>query len=495
MKTLWTFFLIAITALLMAQGSFPYTQINHSSVDQNGNLNLRWHDLSAGTGVTELYYNTSNGAWTSVAPSFYSDQELQAQVPYTFGQRLRYRLRLPMESIEGSTCMMNPAYWDTDSFPPSVNSMAFIGADASGDSVTVYNPNLDLLNSYMATSPQKLYFSQSNLSGSFPTMVSLTSYNIYMGIITNMEAAVDTVAYAMIYSYNIPGVISNGLYKVSYDALTGVPNFVRIGNIQAQVNGGYLHMACNFSDLTADPEFGAWPNDLNGLIMVGATMGVTVSLPSFEPTLGFGDYSFPAMAIFTDNLYQVNANTLPTVNYGSYDSLSSSLTLNYSDAEGDFPLIAEVQTLGGTIIEAIPLSSDYIAGATFVVQIPAEELGLLVWRFSDNGYQFVMGECNPSANEDELLIPLPFSCRMQNPVRNWPVNVAIKGLESQPTQIQVFNLRGQKLGDMFSGKPDQKDLNISWDGKIQGKKLASGVYFLKVNNGTHSFSQRFVVIE
>jgi hypothetical protein len=479
----------------MAQGAFPYATINHSSVDSNGNLNLRWQDFTGGMSGSELLYNTAGGAWNNATVSNYDELSLQAEVPYTFGQRLRFRLRYLLESPESDICIMNPAYSDADTFPPTISSMAYINSDASGDSMTVYSPNLDLLDSYVAMGPQKLVFSQSNLSGTFPTMVSVTSYNIYMGIITNMEAVSDSVVFAMIYSFNIPGLLSNGLYKVTYDSETNIPSFSRIGDILSQVSDGYLHMACTFTDLTSDPDFGAWPNETNGIMVVGATMSVSVTLPSFEPSIGFGDYATPALLILTDNVYQVNANTLPSVSVSSYNPNSKTLVLDYNDAEQDFPLVAEVQTQNGTIVQGMAMSGDFSQTVQYIMQLPMEENGILTWRFSDNGFQFTTAEYNPSPNQDQHLVPVPITCVMQNPVRNWPLNLSIKGLSPQPTQVQVFNLKGQKLGELPVASTLNSELNLSWDGKLQGHKLAKGVYFLKVQNASHTLNTKFVIVD
>jgi hypothetical protein len=84
---------------------------------------------------------------------------------------------------------------------------------------------------------------------------------------------------------------------------------------------------------------------------------------------------------------------------------------------------------------------------------------------------------------------------MQNPVRNWPLNLSIKGLSPQPTQVQVFNLKGQKLGELPVASTLNSELNLSWDGKLQGHKLAKGVYFLKVQNASHTLNTKFVIVD
>jgi hypothetical protein len=46
---------------------------------------------------------------------------------------------------------------------------------------------------------------------------------------------------------------------------------------------------------------------------------------------------------------------------------------------------------------------------------------------------------------------------------------------------------------LYNGKVNSNTLSIPWDGRINGKNLASGVYFLRLENGKHSITHRFVI--
>ncbi|HNQ39261.1 MAG TPA: T9SS C-terminal target domain-containing protein, partial [Candidatus Cloacimonas sp.] len=356
MKHIWTVILVSITALLMAQYEIPFGNIRHSSIDENGYIHLRWEDFSGGTLSQEFFYSANDAPWQSSTIQDISPGEKEALAPYIFGQKMRYRLHYSIEEMGETIAMMHSAYWDSETFPLSLNNLAYIGTDATGDSVTVYSPNLDLQETYMARSPDKLYFTLKNFSASYPVMNSFTSYNVYLCVIGNAASLIDSVGYAMIYSFNIPGLVSNGLYKIGYDSETQMPVFNRLGNIQSQVSGGALNLACNISDLTADPDFGAMPD---ALIMFGLTLKVDIDLTSLEPQLGLGDYSTFGFIIFQDNYYQVSQNTLPVCTFNSYNPSTGMLQIDYWDAEADFPLVNEAILPDGTILQFLPTTLDF----------------------------------------------------------------------------------------------------------------------------------------
>lgn len=491
MKRLLILLLVLLAGSAFAQFANPFSVIRHSARDANGDLHLRWDDLSAGLGTMECYYAAGTSNWSSIAVNSLPNLEMEALAPYSYGQKLRYRLRYNMDYMGEAMCALHPAYWDAETFPPNINRMAYIGTDPTGDSLMVYSPNLDLEESYMAMGPEKLYFSMQNASGFFPTMNTITSFNIYMATIVNPETVVDTLAYAMIYSFNIPGVLSNGLYKLRYDSVTSMPTFTRLGNIQAQVSSGTLHMACTLSDLTNDPDFGAWPNMSNTLAMTGMTMAITIE--NMQPNLGIGDYSTPAVAVMEDNFYQQTANILPTVEISSFDFDTNTLTLSYYDNQGDFPLIAEVRSAYGIPVDVYPVGSDYSNPVSYVAQIPINEVGDLPWRFSDNGVDFVSGIYHAVANDDPLQVPTVISCTMPNPVRELPLKLKLDGLSREPLQVNVYNLRGQKVAKLYDNMPADKSLELSWNGVSNTHRLPSGLYFVEINQQGRRNLHKFIV--
>ncbi|MEN6445275.1 MAG: T9SS type A sorting domain-containing protein [Candidatus Cloacimonas sp.] len=488
MKQILTVILVGITALLMAQYEIPFGNIRHSSRDENGNIHLRWEDLSGGTLNPDFLYSANDAPWQNSPIQDISTGEKEALAPYTFGQKLRYRLHYSIEEMGESIAMMQSAYWDSDTFPPQLNKMAYIATDAEGDSVTVYSQNLDLRESYTAISSDKIYFSMQNLSGNFPIMNSLTSYNVYLGVLGNVSSLMDSVGYAMIYSFNIPGVVSSGLYKVGYDSATQMPVFTRLGNVQSQVSGGALNLACNISDLTADPDFGSLPD---ALLMLGLTLKVDIDLANLQPQIGLGDYSTPAYIIFQDNNYQVSQNTAPVCTFNSYDPFTELIQIDYLDADDDFPLLAETELPDGTILQFVPTGVDYALGVTYTVQLPDVNIPYITWRFSDNGFDIVQSEFHLVANQDENIVPTKLSCSLPNPVYSFPVMINLKGLSAKPINIEIYNVKGQKVVQLHNPKAENGKYSVS----LNRNQLGSGVYFMKVENGSQTLKQKFVVVK
>mgnify|MGYP001237776217 FL=1 len=486
MKHILTVILVGITTLLMAQYELPFGNIRHSSRDENGYIHLRWEDLSEGTLNPEFYYSANDAPWQNSTIYDISAGEKEALAPYSFNQKLRYRLHYSVEEMGETIAMMHSAYWDSDTFPPQLNKMAYIATDAEGDSVTVYSQNLDLRESYTAISSDKIYFTMKNCSGSFPIMNSLTSYNVYLAVLGNITSLIDSVGYAMVYSFNIPGLISSGLYKVGYDSSTQQPVFTRLGNVQSQVSEGALNLACNISDLTADPNFGALPD---AIMMLGLALKVDIDLANLEPQIGLGDYSTPAFILFQDNYYQVSQNSLPVCTFNSYDTLTHLLQIDYLDADADFPLLAEAELPDGSILQFVATGMDYSFGVTYALQLPVAEVDSLTWRFSDNGFDIVQGVIHLVSNQDASLIPSKLSCLMPNPVYSFPVNINLKGLCDKPVFIDIYNIKGQKVAELNLPPSRNSELTISF----AQKQLCSGVYFMKVKNGSKSLKHKFVV--
>lgn len=484
---------LLLIALLGAQELMPFGNLRHSSRCADGNLRLRWDDFSGGMVLPECYYRANGGAWQAAAAEPYADGVAQALVPYEFGQVLRYRLRLALEYMGESVAYMQPAFWDDDAFPPQAANMALIGTDATGDSVMVYATNLDLTDTFFAATDNKFYSALANVANSFPTMNSLTSYNFWATTIANPEALADSVVFALVYTFNIPGLISPGLYKLGMDS-TGTPTFARVGNIQSQVSGGKLYLACNLADLTGDPDFGIWPNAFNALMVTSLSMKIDIDLQTMQPEFGFGDYSSVGMLEFTDYRYQVSQNTLPQYLNFELPQNPPVLSVDYLDADGDFPLIAEFQVEKPVVdtVQLTPNSQDYSQIVNYTTQFSYNPM-IATLRFSDNGidiveYDYLIGDAPPPGASVPQL-----SCAMPNPLGPGSNLITLSGLEKGPLEVGIFNLRGQKLAELYQGIAVQPELQLNFSGAVNGIRLGSGIYFLKLRHNGRVVLHRFVI--
>jgi hypothetical protein len=483
--------LLLLCVPLIAQDTSVFPNLRHSSRDANGNLHLRWEEYGEIAGIQYEVYHSLGGSWQSTAVTPLEDLTREALIPYEFGQRLRYRLRTEMEYMGENMAYLHAAYQDGDVFPMPTTHQALIGSDPVGDSLMVYSPHLDITESHVASTETKLYRSIGNVSGSFPTMLNLTTFNIYIAAIANYEAAADSTVYAMVYSFNIPGLLSTGLYKIGMGE-DNMPVFNRLGNVQSQVSGGRLHLSCDWDDLTGDPGFGAWPNELSALMITDGTMQVSVDLVTMNPEFAVGDNGAVGVVEFKDLVYDVAENTLPTLTVLSHNPTTNTVQLLYNDAEQDFPLQATVSVSDGSggfvDMDMIPIYNPD-GSITF-----NESAGPnTTYSVSDNGIDFV--SLGPVSNTDPVQVPMPaLSLRLPNPIsaNQQSVDIQLSGLQKTALELSVYNIKGQKVLELPSLSPLEESAVYTWN-RAQYPSLTNGVYFMRLTQaGKHSV-KRFII--
>lgn len=95
------------------------------------------------------------------------------------------------------------------------------------------------------------------------------------------------------------------------------------------------------------------------------------------------------------------------------------------------------------------------------------------------------------ATLDEILptAPLSLSC-YPNPF-NENLTIRFSKALPEPAQIEIFNIKGQKVRDLTVNKTNQ----ITWDGRDNsGKSLATGVYLLKTKADKHIFVSKLMLV-
>lgn len=83
--------------------------------------------------------------------------------------------------------------------------------------------------------------------------------------------------------------------------------------------------------------------------------------------------------------------------------------------------------------------------------------------------------------------PNPF-----NPVTTIRYSVA----KQSPVELTIYNVRGQKVRRLVSETKSPGRYTVNWDGTSdQGTRVASGVYFYKIQIGTFSTVKKMVVLK
>lgn len=492
MKQLILAILLVFTAGIGAQTLSPFQNIRHSSVDPDGNIHLRYDVIGSSVLDQKLFYS-STGVWQEATIAPLPQGGFEALLPYSFGNKLYYRFQSSIQAMGQGATYLHAPWLDNDNFPPPASAMALIGEDPVGDPWQTDSPNLDITASYVACSQNKLHRAISNVSGAFPLFQGITTYNFYGSMIMNPETVIDSMAYAMIYTFNIPGILSPGLYKIGID-LELTPSFERIGNVQSTVSNGKLYLSCNFDDLTSDPAFGPWPNSTNMLLTTDLTAQISIDFQSQTPNITIGDYSTPGLIDFNALSYEVMQNTLPELELISFNETSGTVELRYTDLDGDIPLAATMlkeDGLGGFVQADMSPIYRSDGSISFIEHTDAHT----TFSVSDNLIDYVsldLAVANAGAYAPALE---GLACSMPNPMHKADAScqIELSGLSKEPVQICVYNIRGQKIQDFDALNPTDSIARISW-GHANYQELPQGIYFLRIWQGKRSHSHRFTIL-
>lgn len=99
--------------------------------------------------------------------------------------------------------------------------------------------------------------------------------------------------------------------------------------------------------------------------------------------------------------------------------------------------------------------------------------------------------------ETEALLPSSFALYQNYPN---PFNAGTKITLDLPAnagevEVAVFNLQGQKIVSLFSGRASQGRMELQWDGKDSwGRSMSSGVYFYAMKAGNSYATQKKLIL-
>lgn len=115
----------------------------------------------------------------------------------------------------------------------------------------------------------------------------------------------------------------------------------------------------------------------------------------------------------------------------------------------------------------------------------------------DNGellpdYRYLYSYSSSTANDDPATPEVPGSMSVYpNPCRQ-DGTISFELAKAAPTQIEVYNLKGQKVRTLLNSHCSSGKHDLQWDARDErGKRLSSGIYLLKLTTGRE---QRFVKI-
>ncbi len=339
--------LSAALCLLSNQGVFAQYIFNGCSSAGNLTEPVQFNcDISNGAGYSlALNYKGQSDpdfnrlSMSPVGESPYYDLTYQAGVGFSSNPvNVEYYFSAVRDSFMVTQSPKNA----DNQFPPSAYKYADFIADPQGDMANGSAGNwLDLTDNGMTYSNTRLYCYLRNVSGTWPLNQSLTYFVYTFGFL--ITSGTDSAYYALVYA-NVPLLLSSGLYSLDISD----SSFTRLGNISNTISGGTLHMACDLSTFSADPNWPGWPPPNGYIIPMGATLTAGLSgqfandityQPIYEPEtyyLNFGSNNSPGLfsnRIDTDSgvsitpriTYLDQNNNLPTIRSFHFDSESHNL--------------------------------------------------------------------------------------------------------------------------------------------------------------------------
>lgn len=375
-----------------------------------------------------------------------------------------------------------PMRWDGVADPP-LAYYSPLSTDAVGDNLFT-SAWLDITETKVCYTQDRLYFAIMNNHTSFPVSSGLT-YFAYMPVIVDPAALPedDPIVFGLMYTVNVPGIMSPGLYKITG---TGFSDLSRIGDITSSVSGQTLVLSCALADLLADADFASWYNPASPLFTVSTTSSkITLTSGSLQADISPGAKVSitPIIASTANNFAPLLSE--PLIAYEPGETATLNVSILYSDADGNFPHIASISIDGG---EELPLSpegdfdGDFFGGVRFssgTVYLN-NTFSHVRFRFS-HGDAFVYYSYEPNAMDDETYIAQPAFSLAPNPAKEF---VMLKNLQVKDEVFTVYDIRGRKVLSYTkaSGKREL-DLNIS--------DLPAGIYLLK-SSLNENITRRFV---
>lgn len=341
------------------------------------------------------------------------------------------------------------------------------------------NTQLDIMEYRATYTSERLYLAMKTASPDYNTSSGMT-YFAYMPVIVNPDANMedDPIVYGLMYTVDLPPLISPGLYKISGSGFNGLS---RLGDIELNIEEGFLMLSCNIADLLADPDFASWYDPDYPVFATTATTSRITLVNGIQQA----DMSPGVKVLLKPHYIQAQNLSSPVLSNPNFVVIGDVLfaSIDYSDADANVPDLATVAIDAAEAHPLMPQSTANLVYST-IVTYASEPIPIsptweqLTFTFSDGSSSVTHILNNPgSSTPQDTQVPLARLLVYPNPASN---TLFVKVPPSAVKELAVYNLKGQKLAD------------FSWNGEaatsdISG--LASGIYFLK---GAGFKSSRFV---
>jgi len=276
----------------------------------------------------------------------------------------------------GQVTVSQSPFNGNNSWPPSNNLYALITTDVSGDATS----GQDITNIRATYSDDRLYASMELNNNCCDEGGFFGPWYLYAIAVVNPDALENGVAYAYAYGDGGFGELYPGIYKIYGDYSNGlgaIDGFeVLSTNFNYSTSGNQLQASSLLSIITNDTEWGVWPNSLNGVALVGAT--VEAGLSGLDVEITEKDNSDIGVLVLSTQ--SQDGNVAPVLTNPLYEN--NTLSVTYSDADGNLAVAHDVFIEGDMAFTMVPESHAYLEGAIFTLS-DVSTSGIVTFSFYD----------------------------------------------------------------------------------------------------------------
>jgi len=203
-------------------------------------------------------------------------------------------------------------------------------------------------------------------------------------------------------------------------------------------------------------------------------------------------------------------DTLWTKTFGETDQEDIALSVQQTDDKGYIIGIGAI-TIGWGYDDIYLIKTDSIGDTLWTGTYGTDSLDNVgcVRQTSDGGY-VVAGYTDYNGNLDIYLIKLkPEGSGIEEEITTglftlFPADpnpftsktiVRYELANATNVNVSIYNMLGQKVRDLYSGRQSSGIHSVSWDGRgDSGEKLSSGIYFLKIKAGEKEASRKVTLV-
>jgi hypothetical protein len=314
-----------------------------------------------------------------------------------------------------------------------------------------------------------------------------------LGITDPTEAAPDTV-WGMIYTYEMEGVTSSGLFRIQG---TSTSDLVKLGEIEVRQFPATdeIRLSCLLSDLLADTLFAASYDVTDPAIgAAGFTQRISIISGASE-----ADQSPGALCYLRELSIENTPNQLPILSNAGFEGSGPDATafIEYYDHDGNCPVISEIVFNGTESFDLYPDTLDYGSAVLYrsapgIAPLAGGSWDTAVFRFSDDLENIIEHEI--TATEDEISARGVMITVAPNPF-NASTSVKLVLPDETDVEIAVYDATGARIARVLDKRMSAGAHDLRWNGRNDaGTDLGSGVYFLRVHAGRFRSTRKIVLL-